>query len=151
MQHLVFRYYINLYSIIFMRYFIIVLTLAVSACGFCFAHYCYAEVVLPELLKEPHWPILKFPKRSFYQKKQMHCSFKGKWFSSWMILASLWWSTRCIMKHKVQFSVLSVFCGLPMCLWLHFKYFTWFDIVTMHAWIQLIIALAYVLMYYMEI
>ena len=45
-------------------------------------------------------------------------------------------------------SVLSVFCVIPMCLWLHFKYFTWFVIATMHAWIQLAIALVYVLMCY---
>ena len=40
------------------------------------------------------------------------------------------------------------FCAIPMCLWLHFKYFTWFDIATMHAWIQLAVALTHLLTYY---
>ena len=47
-----------------------------------FCPFCCAEVALPELLKEPHQPILNFPKRSFGQKKPVHCSFQGKWFSS---------------------------------------------------------------------
>ena len=42
-----------LYSIIFMHYFILF-----NACRVCirpcFIHFCYAEVALPELLKEPH-------------------------------------------------------------------------------------------------
>ena len=59
------------------------------------------------------------------------------------MLSSLWWSTKC----SFLFYLCSV-VHLSICLWLHFKYFTWFDIATMHAWIQLAIALAYVLMYY---
>ena len=47
-----------LYSIIFTQYFIIFSVLAMSACGYCFAYFCYAEVALPELLKELHQPIL---------------------------------------------------------------------------------------------
>ena len=38
-----------------------------------------------------------------------------------------------IVKHRIQFSVLSVFCCRSMCLWLHFRYFIWFEIATMHA------------------
>ena len=55
---------ILLYSIIFTQYFIIFSMLAMSACSFCFAHFCYTEVALSELLKEPHQPILNFRKRS---------------------------------------------------------------------------------------
>ena len=47
----------------------------------------------------------------------------------------------------MQFSVMKYLDGI-MCLWLHFKYFIWFDIPTLHAWIKLAVALAYVLMYY---
>ena len=88
------------YSIVFTQYFIIFSIIAMSACGFCFVRFCFAEVALPELLKEPHQPIFNFPKGSSGQKKPVHCSFQGKWF----------------------------------------------DIATMHAWIQLAIALADVLM-----
>ena len=43
----------------------------------------YSEVILSELPEEPHQPVLNFPKRSFGQKKPVHCSFQGKWFSKW--------------------------------------------------------------------
>ena len=82
----------------------------------CFVHFCYemfAEVSLPEVLEKPHQSVLNFPKRSFGQKKSVHCSFQGKWFS--IQLSSVGFT---MMKHKVQFSVLSVFfhSGIPMCL-----------------------------------
>ena len=51
------------------------LMLAMSACGsYCFVRFCnemYAEVVLSELLEEPHHPVLNFPKGSFGQKKNL--------------------------------------------------------------------------------
>ena len=51
----------------------------------CFVHFsyvAYADASLPELLKEPHQPVFNFPKRPFGQKKLVHCSLQGKWFSS---------------------------------------------------------------------
>ena len=44
----------------------------------CFVHFYYAKVALPELLEEPHQPVLNFSKGSFGQKKLVQYSFQGK-------------------------------------------------------------------------
>ena len=66
------------YSIIFTQYFIQLPCLHV-ALFVRFYYEMYAEVSLPKLLEEPHQPVLHW---SFGQKKPVHCSFQGKWFSS---------------------------------------------------------------------
>ena len=80
----------------------------------CFVRFCnemYAEVVLPDLLEEPHHPALNFPKGSFGQKKPVHCSsFQGKWFSSRLSGVGF-----IMMKHIMQLSVL--YGIISMCLW----------------------------------
>ena len=57
-------------------------------------------------------------------------------------LAAKW----CWLHYNEAQGAVFCFCGISMCLWLHFKYFTWFGIATMHAWIQLAVPL--ILMYY---
>ena len=84
-------------------------------------------------------PVLNFSKGSFDQKKPVLCSFQGKWFSSWVVLASLWWSTRCSFLFLWYMYVLMVTFLILYMIW---------HIATMHAWIQLAVALAHVLMYY---
>ena len=109
----------------------------------CFVHFCYkmyTEVALLELFEESHHPVFNFLKGSFSQKKPVHCSFQGKWFSSLVVLASLWWSTRC-----------SFLCSVVYLCVYGYILNTLHDLIyvaTMHAWIQLAIAMAYVLMYY---
>ena len=62
------------------------------------------------------------------------------------VLVAMW----CWLHYNEAQGAVFCFCGILMCLWLHFKCFTWFDIATMHVWIQLAIALEYVLIYYYE-
>ena len=128
-----------LHSIIFTHHFILFLLLAMSAYG----------LVLPifVMLKLPYLnysksltmqPVLNFPKGSFGQRSPCTAASRANG------LAAKW----CWLHYDEAKGPVFSFCGTPMCLLLHFKYFTWFDIATMHAWIQLPVALVYVLMYY---
>ena len=78
----------------------------------CFVHFCYemyAEVALPKPLEELHQPVLNFLKGSFGQKKPVHCRASG--------LAAKW----CWLYYDETQGAVFCFCGIPMCLWLHFK------------------------------
>ena len=106
---------IPLHSIIFTQYFIHLPYLhVVLFCPFCYKMYAY--VSLPELLEEPHQPVSYQPsKGSFGQKKPVHqLQLSGQ------VVQRLSGVGFMMMKHQIQFSVLSVFChcGIPMCLWL---------------------------------
>ena len=115
----------SLYSIIFMHYFILLIMLAMSAYGLISSISIMLKLPYLNYSKSLTMPTLNFPKGSFGQKKPVHCSFQGKWCE----LSGVGFT---MVKHKIQFFILSVLCGTPMCLWLHFKYFTLFDIATLY-------------------
>ena len=75
---------------------------AISTCGFCFVRFCYAEVALPELLKS----LTSQFSRALLARRNL-CTAASR-------ASGL--AAKIMMKHEVQFSVLSVFCGIPMCL-----------------------------------
>ena len=77
---------IPLYSIVFMQYFILFLMLALSAHGLVlsvFVMKCMLKLPYPRYSKSlTSQLVLNFLNRSFGQKKHVHCSLQGKWFSS---------------------------------------------------------------------
>ena len=121
--------------------YVFILTLAMSTYDLALSFFIMLK--LPPYLncsKSPTMqPVLNFSKGSFGQKKPVLCSFQGKWFSSWVVLASLWWSTRSSFLFLWYTYVLMVTFLILYMIW---------HIATMHAWIQLAVALAHVLMYY---
>ena len=58
------------------------------------------RLILPKLLEES----LNFPKGSFGQKKPVHCSFLGNWFSSQLSGVGF-----IMLKYKMQFSISVVY------------------------------------------
>ena len=84
------------------------------------------EVALPELLKEPHHASSfhrdLIARRNLYTTATRASGLAANWLAIYIGFI--------MMKHKVQISI-------------HFKYFIWLDIATIHAWMQLAVVLAY--------
>ena len=125
-----------------MHYFILFLMLAMSAYGLVSSVFVMLKLPYQNYLKCLNMqPVLNFPKGSFGQKKPVHCSFQGKWFSSYVVLASLWCEAQ---------GAVFCFCGIPICAYgyilntLHNLIY----VATMHAWRQLAVVLVYILIYY---
>ena len=110
---------------------------AISTCGFCFVHFCYAEVALPELLKS----LTSQFSRALLARRNL-CTAASR-------ASGL--AAKIMMKYKVQFSVY-LYSVVYLCAYgytLNILYMIWYSALPcMHESVQLTIALAYVLMYY---
>ena len=124
--------------------FIVILMLTMSACGLIFV---MLKLPYPNYLKSLTSQFSTFlrdllARRNLCTATSRASSLEAKWYGFIM------------MKHRMQFSVLSVLCGTPMCLQLY-TINTLHDLIQlpcMHACMntatQLHAALAYVLMHY---
>ena len=112
-----------LYSIIFTQYFILLLMIFISTCrATCglvlsvFVMICILKLLYVNLATWRASPaITQLFTGSFSQNKHVHCSLQASG------LAAKWWW---LHYDEVQDAIFC-FCGISMCLWLHFKNFSY--------------------------